>query len=155
LTLDEARRAWRERNGLSRYPQMVVVSYSLELDPGQPGVAGAVVLTTGDRENAALARVAEIVRCENLADGLELLRRLGLRHLLCEGGPRLFAALTALDLVDELCLTVSPLLAGAGAGRITAGRSHPALRMKLQHVLTSQDGNVLLRHSRREPPPAT
>ena len=38
----------------------------------------------------------------------------GLQRLLCEGGPSLLGQLLAADLLDELCLTVSPTLAGAG-----------------------------------------
>ena len=53
-------------------------------------------------------------------------RGAGWPQVLCEGGPHLFGALTAAGLVDELCLTVSPLLAGPGAGRIAAGPATPA-----------------------------
>lgn len=155
LTLDPQRRAWRAERGLPRYPRMVVVSESLKLDPDHPALAGAVVLTTGDGDNAALARVAEIVPCDDLAHGLKLLRDMGYGHILCEGGPGLFGGLAALDLVDELCLTLSPLLAGPGAGRITSGTPHPARGMRLAHVLTAGDGTVLMRHVRSERPQGT
>ena len=79
----------------------------------------------------------------DLAAGLTELRRRGLHQVLSEGGPEVFGWLTAADLVDELCLTVSPLLVGAGPGRITAG---PGVdlprRMALRHALV--DGDVLL-----------
>ena len=153
LTLDPQRRAWRAERGLSRYPRMVVVSKSLELDPAHPALAGAIVLTTGDGENAALARVAEILPCTDLEHGLKLLRDKGYGHILCEGGPVLFGELVALDLVDEVCLTLSPLLAGPGAGRIISGAGHrPARGMDLRHVLTAHDGTVLMRHVRSERP---
>lgn len=155
LTLDPQRRAWRRERGLSGYPRMVVVSKSLKLDPGHPALAGAIVLTTGDGDNPALARVAEILPCTDLAHGLELLRDKGYGHILCEGGPVLLGGLAALDLVDELCLTLSPLLAGPGSGRITAGQAHPSRQMRLAHVLTADDGTVLLRHVRCERPQAT
>jgi riboflavin biosynthesis pyrimidine reductase len=138
----------KERYGLGRYPSIVIVSNSLDLDPEQPALAGALILTTGQARNARLAEVAEIVRCRDLVHGLELLRERGLEHILCEGGPHLFGELAALDLVDELCLTLSPLLAGPGAGRIIEGRRHTPRSMMLRHVLTATDGTVLLRHSR-------
>src|SRR2546429_47066 len=53
----------------------------------------------------------------------------GLTRILCEGGPTLFADLAAAGQVDELCLTLSPLLAGPGAGRITSGASWPLDRV--------------------------
>ncbi|HEX6684493.1 MAG TPA: pyrimidine reductase family protein [Candidatus Limnocylindrales bacterium] len=156
LTLDPQRRAWRDERGLSRYPRMVVVSKSLDLDPGHPALAGAIVLTTGVAGvDVALARVAEIVPCDDLAHGLELLRGRGFRHVLCEGGPGLLGELTRLDLVDEVCLTVSPLLAGPGSGRIIAGAPHPARGMRIEHVLTADDGTVLMRHVRSGPRQAT
>jgi riboflavin biosynthesis pyrimidine reductase len=83
----------------------------------------------------------------DLAAGLAELRRRGHRQLLCEGGPQLFGSLTAADLVDELCLTVAPLLAGPGAGRITAGPPAPPRAMALRHVLVA-DGALLLRYTR-------
>jgi riboflavin biosynthesis pyrimidine reductase len=152
LTLDPQRRKWRAERGLSRYPRMVVVSKSLKLDPGHPALAGAIVLTTGDARNAELAKVAEILPCADLAHGLELLRDRGYRHILCEGGPVLLGELAALDLVDEVCLTLSPLLVGPGSGRIIAGPPHPARDLRLEHVLTADDGTVLTRYVRCERP---
>jgi riboflavin biosynthesis pyrimidine reductase len=45
------------------------------------------------------------------------LRERGHRRILCEAGPHTFGELVAVELVDELFLTRSPLLVGdAGAG---------------------------------------
>ena len=80
-------------------------------------------------QQAALAAAADVVVCGesvvDLAVGLAELRQRGLDQVLCEGGPHLFGALLAADLVDELCLTVSPLLAGPGSERIVAGPTRP------------------------------
>jgi riboflavin biosynthesis pyrimidine reductase len=64
---------------------------------------------------------------EPLRHALTTLRdRYGVRLLLCEGGPTLFAALLAEGLVDELFLTLAPKLAGGGDGpRITNGPALP------------------------------
>ena len=158
LRLDAPRRAWRRERGLPEFPTLVVVSGTLGLDPAQAAFVDApvrplVVTRAGapaDRR-AALAPVAEVVtageREVDLAAMLTELRGRGLGRLLCEGGPLLFGALSRADLVDEVCLTVSPLLAGPGAGRITAGEAGGARPMALRHVLTG-DGALLLRYTR-------
>ncbi|MFI1195614.1 pyrimidine reductase family protein [Micromonospora sp. NPDC020750] len=157
VRLSGPRRAWRRARGLAEYPTLVVVSGSLALDPAQAAFADApvrpVVLThAAATAPPGLAEVAELVRCGtdrvDLAAGLAELRRRGLGQLLCEGGPHLFGALTAADLVDEVCLTVAPLLAGAGPGRITAGNPGPHRELPLRHVLAAADGALMLRYAR-------
>ncbi|HEX6970581.1 MAG TPA: pyrimidine reductase family protein [Micromonosporaceae bacterium] len=156
VRLDERRRAWRRANGLPDYPTLVVVSESLDLDPRQGAFADApvrplVLTSSSEPVPDELGAAAEVIRVGesgvDFAVALAELHRRGLRQLLCEGGPHLFGSLTAAGMVDEVCLTVSPLLAGAGAGRITAGPPAPVRRMTLRHVL-SADGMLLLRYSR-------
>jgi len=151
VRLDERRRAWRRAHGLTEYPTLVVVSRSLDLDPAQDAFATAPVrplVLTHDRAvvPAGLAAVADVIRAGDgevdIGAGLAEVHRRGHRQLLCEGGPRLFGSLTAADAVDEVCLTVSPLLTGPGAGRITAGTPSPPRGLTLRHVLAS--GGVLL-----------
>ncbi|ADU07448.1 MULTISPECIES: pyrimidine reductase family protein [Micromonospora] len=171
VRLSPERRAWRREQGLAEFPTLVVVSGSLDLDPAQAAFADApvrpIVLTHADAvPPPGLADVADVIRCGtdqadapgrvDLVAGLAELRRRGLGQLLCEGGPHLFGALTAADLVDELCLTVAPLLAGAGPGRITAGDASVPRHLPLRHVLAAADGVLMLRYVRdpAETPPA-
>jgi riboflavin biosynthesis pyrimidine reductase len=113
-----------------------------------------VLTTTAASAPPGLDDVADLVRVGerevDIAAGLAALRERGLNQILCEGGPQLFGTLTAADLVDELCLTVSPLLAGAKAGRITAGphRDGGPLPLRLHHSLLADD-LLLLRYTRR------
>ena len=60
---------------------------------------------------------------------LNILRHeFGVRSLLCEGGPRLFAGLLAAGVVDELFLTIAPKLTGGGtAPSMTTGPELPDL----------------------------
>jgi riboflavin-specific deaminase-like protein len=150
LRLDAARRDWRRGNGLAEYPLMVVVTRSLDLDPAQEIFSDApirpIVITSAaapaDRR-AALAGVAEILtageREVDLAAAFAQLHARGATQLLSEGGPHLLGAMIAADLVDELCLTVSPLLAGGTAGRIATGPPGPPRSMALRHVLAEDD----------------
>lgn len=156
LRLDERRQAWRMAAGLPAYPTLVVVSGALDLDPRQAAFADApvrpVILTHRRAPHRPdLAEVADLVAVGedsiDLRAAVALLRGRGHHQLLCEGGPMLFGGLNAADLVDEVCLTVSPLLTGAGSGRITAGPTSPPRTMALRHVLAADDV-LLLRYTR-------
>jgi len=161
VRLDESRRAWRRERGLADYPTLVVVSARLALKPTHPALADApvrpIVVTHADADPAAreaLAPVADIIAVGaegqvDLAAGLAALHDRGLRQVLCEGGPHLLASLTAADLIDEMCLTVSPLLTGPGAGRITAGpvNQDAPRTLTLRQALAAGDV-LLLRYGR-------
>jgi riboflavin biosynthesis pyrimidine reductase len=155
------RRDWRRAHGLSEFPLMVVVSASLDLNLEQEIFADApirpIVITHGRapaERRAAAEKVAEVRTVGedevDLAAAIAGLHARGATQVLCEGGPHLFGALTAADLVDELCLTVSPLLAGPGAGRITAGPPSPPRAMSLRSILTGGD-MLFLRYARPRP----
>ena len=160
VRMSEDRRAWREQRGLAPYPRLVVVSGSLDLDPATPALADApvrpVVVThaaADDERRDALSAVADVLvhgidRVNLVAAVAELRDRYGLGHLLCEGGPHLFGALHSADLVDEVCLTLSALRTGPGAGRIIAGvPDGPARPMRLAHAIAAGD-TLLLRYVR-------
>lgn len=70
----------------------------------------------------------------------------GLRRVLCEGGPHLLETFLAAGLVDELCLTWSPLLVGGPAPRILDGPAFldPPRRARLAHLLHGDRDGVLL-----------
>ncbi|MEU4621410.1 pyrimidine reductase family protein [Actinoplanes sp. NPDC023801] len=159
LRLTEQGRAWRMANGLSPYPLMVVVSGSLDLDPAQLIFSDApvrpIVLThRAAPADAPIREAAEVIALGgdevDLAAGVRLLHDRGATRLLCEGGPGLLGAMIAADVVDELCLTVAPLLAGGTAGRIAHGPPAPPRRMSLRHALTHDD-MLFLRYVRSEP----
>jgi riboflavin biosynthesis pyrimidine reductase len=161
LRLGPRRRAWRLAHGLTEFPLMVVVSASLDLNLEQEIFSDApirpIVITHARapaERRAAAEKVAEVRTIGadevDLAAALAGLQAQGAAQVLCEGGPHLLGALTAADLVDELCLTVSPLLAGPGAGRITAGLPAPPRAMSLRSILTGGD-MLFLRYARPGP----
>lgn len=163
LRLDAPDVAWRQAHGLAPHPALAVVSARLDLDPAAAPFADApvrpVVLThdasPADRRRD-LARVADVVvagaSAVDLAAAVAALADRGLPQVLCEGGPHLFGALVAADLVDEMCLTVSPVLEGGDAGRAATGSPQATRRMRLAHVLTTDD-MVMLRYLREAQPP--
>ncbi|GAA4591284.1 pyrimidine reductase family protein [Actinoplanes octamycinicus] len=155
LRLTADARAWRRERGLPEFPLMVIVSRSLDLDPAQLVFADApvrpIVLTCRAAPASPIAEVAEVVAVGDervdLAAGVRLLHRRGATQLLCEGGPALLGSMVAADLVDELCLTMAPLLVGGRAGRIATGPPAPPRPMSLRHALT-RDDMLFLRYAR-------
>ncbi|MFZ1361708.1 MAG: dihydrofolate reductase family protein [Candidatus Nanopelagicales bacterium] len=74
----------------------------------------------------------------------------GYNRILCEGGPHLFDSLISAGLVDEVCLTISPLLVGAGTNenpisRIVAGDSQLTqdVKLDLARLAVANDGTLL------------
>ncbi|MFD1504535.1 pyrimidine reductase family protein [Georgenia yuyongxinii] len=158
MTLEPAAVAWRTARRLPAHPTLAIVSARLDLDPESPVFTQApsrpLVLTHAGAppwRRRALAAVADIVVCGrdavDPARAVAELTRRGLHQVLCEGGPHLLGTLIAADLVDELCLTLSPVLEGGRAGRISAGGAQATRAMRLAHVLTAGD-MLMLRYLR-------
>nr|WP_211176748.1 pyrimidine reductase family protein [Pseudonocardia acidicola] len=152
------RGARRPTEGRDTPPPIAVVTGTGNLDPQSPlftdTAVPPIILTLGSvpaqqRERLAAAGGDVVVLDRLDPSGLlaELDRR-GLRRVLCEGGPGLHGDLLAADAVDELCLTVAPLLAGNDAGRIATGRAEAVPRsMSLVGALHADD-TLLLRYRR-------
>jgi len=70
----------------------------------------------------------------------------GARTVLAEGGPTLNGDLARARLLDELCVTLSPLLASGDAKRIIAGSTLDELeRLRLRSVC-GEDDYLFLRY---------
>ena len=86
----------------------------------------------------------------DLARALAALAERGLTRVLTEGGPHLLGALLAAGLLDELCLTTTPLLEGPLPGRIVAGGQTPGEPLaaqratRLAHLLHAPEAGTLL-----------
>jgi riboflavin biosynthesis pyrimidine reductase len=163
-----ARRALRTASGLAEAPAIAVVSASLDLDLSAPlyraAEAAPTVLITSSaapvgRRNDIIDLASggsrlQLIEAPAAGAGVDLaaavanLRELGYRRILLEGGPRLFAAGVAAGVVDELCLSYSPLLAGPSGPRILAGPAELAgfpARLELIGLLT-EDSALFARY---------
>lgn len=113
----------RRRLGLSERPELFVVTATGDLDPALRALGeGAVVLTTraGEHRLRGLLQDSSVVSLGegdgvNVSDALNVICSRGHALVLTEGGPRLFGQLLSEELVDELFLTISPLLVGRSA----------------------------------------
>lgn len=165
VRLSDRRRGIRCDRGLAETLPTAVISRSLALDPGAdlfaaaPPDARTVVLTcaAADPERRhALAAVADVVLCGDAlvepARARAALVERGYRRILCEGGPTVFAEFARDGAADELCLSVTPLLAGPGPNRITAGLAWPGTGGATLTGLLEEDGALFCRY--RLSPPA-
>ena len=154
----------RAAAGQTTVPAIAVVSRSLRLDLASPlfteAAVRTIVITTTGSDASARARTAEV------ADGIEAgesdvdlvaavaaLRERGLHRIHAEGGPTLLGQLAASHLLDEILLTVSPVLAGGAfadgdpVSRILANAVlNDAPRPMHLHHLLEDDGTLFLRY---------
>ncbi|MBB4910066.1 pyrimidine reductase family protein [Actinophytocola algeriensis] len=157
----ELRASRRSNLGLTDVPPIAVVTGRGSVDPTSQLITDTtvppIVLTseaapTDWRKAMADAGVDVVVAGEDRVDpalALHALADRGLLRVCCEGGPTLFADLIAANLVDQLCLTVAPLLTGAGAVRVADGlpASEP-MSLTLESVL-SDEGFLMLRYRKK------
>lgn len=155
--------ASRVAAGLAPAPPIAIISRSLRLDWDMPLFADAaaadapppIIVTCGAADPEALARaeaVADVVvageaEVEPTAAVEALRARYGARVALCEGGPTLLGQVAAAGLLDELCLTIAPILGGdplpVSVTPVGAALTH----MRLAHVAEAH-GSLYLRYTR-------
>jgi riboflavin-specific deaminase-like protein len=123
---------WRKDHGQAPAPVIAVISRSLDLDTESRFFTEAlerpIIVTVRDTpltRRRAFEDVADVVTAgETFVDmsaAIRLLASRGHRRVLCEGGPTVLRNLIEHDLLDELCLTISPKLFGGNIHRIVAG----------------------------------
>ncbi|HEY2536133.1 MAG TPA: dihydrofolate reductase family protein [Solirubrobacteraceae bacterium] len=163
IVRDPNTRRARLRRGLREQPLACVVSAGLGFPPDLPLLADAdsevVFLTPSQASLPESAARVQYIRTHTPDGSLdlpgalcELHDRMHVRTLLCEGGPHLNGELLAAGLVDELFLSVAPLLAGEDLAderpplRILAGSDlEPSLQLELISAL-EHDSHLFLRY---------
>ncbi len=144
-------------------PAIVVVSLSMQLDFTlplftEPLVPTLVVTGAGaPAEGLAAARAAgvEVVVAGEGGGGdpLRLKAELAARghtRLLTEGGPRLLGQFAVAGALDEMCLTLSPRIAGGAASRVVSGAELPVPEELELAGLLEEEGFLFGRY--RRPP---
>lgn len=159
VTLDEGRRSRRAEHGLEPTPRLAIVSGALSVTPdmrvfGDPEHM-PLVLTGNDVPSErvdALAGKAEVVQLPTL-DPASIVSGLGdPTVVLCEGGPTLNGQLMSAGYVDEVNLTISPLVAVGESHRIAHGEDlRVPMEMRLLRTLVG-DRALFLRYVRADQP---
>jgi riboflavin biosynthesis pyrimidine reductase/RimJ/RimL family protein N-acetyltransferase len=151
---DDAR-GERTELGLSDAPVLAIVSGSLDLPWTDPVFAQSdqrpIVLTTADEGHPGLAAAraaADVVvlpgRQAAAVEAVDALHARGLTRIVCEGGVRLLAGVAAAGLIDEVDLSLSPLLAAGGQVHVGPPQASPT-RYELVQVL-HDDGFLFTRY---------
>jgi riboflavin biosynthesis pyrimidine reductase len=149
----------RSQRGAAPVPEVAIVTGRGSIEPAHPVLeSGAVVLTSTIGAKRLEGRLPAAATVLALAEDVRLdgrtivdaLHARGHRFVLCEAGPHTFGSLLAADAVQELFVTVSPLLAGdAGPGSryrlVEAADLVPPRRRKLLSVRRG-DEHLLLRY---------
>lgn len=158
LTEDAQER--RRQHGQSPTPPLAVVSRSLAFDWTAPVFADApedarthlITCAAADPKRRAEAEaVATVIvagddRVEPAA-ALQALAELGRSVVLCEGGPTWLGELVAADRLDELCLSISPIMGGDPLPVAVTPPGAGLARFELKSAM-AEDGTLFLRYER-------
>lgn len=145
--------AQRRARGQSAAPRLAVMSRSANFSPDE---AWLEPTNDGGRPFLIVPSDAPSHRLEALGDRVEVitaghgsvdlgsalgsLGRAGAEVVLSEGGPSVNGQLVAADLVDEVCLSLSPALVAGGSERIAHGDEPDLIhRFRLTRVLSADD----------------
>lgn len=159
---NEALRENRIKQGREPNPMKVGVAsninLSLESDFIKVGPARVVIFTTSQTSISQL----EILRAAgvniivedapqvDLTNMMQILKKIGVDHLMVEGGGTINFELMRLGLVDELMIYIAPMIFGGSHSPTLADGfgliRDNAIQMKLNHTETWDDGSVVLRY---------
>ncbi|MBB2990233.1 riboflavin biosynthesis pyrimidine reductase [Mycolicibacterium iranicum] len=156
-------RAARRRRGQSEVPPIAVLTRSGDLDADaalfhHTSVAPLILTSSraADDTRRRLGSLAEVIDASaalpdsvDLATALAMLAERGLLRVLAEGGPGILGMFTQADLLDELCITVAPVMLGGAPHRIVTGDGEVRHDMRLAHALGDDAGYLYLRYQRR------
>jgi len=162
--LPVAARQERQRRGQAEVPPIAVVTRSGDLDPSARLFTRTevppLILTsarTVEDTRRRLGTVAEVVDASgtdpNSADPtviLKVLAERGLFRVLAEGGPLFLGSLIGNGLMNELCLTIAPILVGGTAKRIVTGLGDVHTKMRRTHLLSDDEGYLYTRYVRAD-----
>jgi riboflavin biosynthesis pyrimidine reductase len=148
----------RSAAGQPPAPVMAVVSNRLHLDFSaryftqalQRPIVATCEAAPADSLRAAREVADVIVAGAKTVEPALLVERLAERghtRLLCEGGPTFLGDVAAAGALDELCLTISPMLVGGPSRRILDGPVlEPPARLHLAQLLLDDDELLYARY---------
>jgi riboflavin biosynthesis pyrimidine reductase len=159
VVMSPERQDERRARGQEPVPAIAVVSGNCQFDWSTPFFAAAtrrpiiVTVDTADaRARAEAERHADVIVAGadsvDLAFAITEIGARGARSILAEGGPTLNGELAQAMLLDELCVTLAPLLASGDAKRLIAGSPLEKLAPLAVRSVCEEDEYLFLRYRR-------
>jgi riboflavin biosynthesis pyrimidine reductase len=159
-----AQRQERQRRGQAEVPPIAIVTHGADFEHDAKIFTRTevppLIMTSReavDDANGRFGSMAEIVDASGTQpDRVDLAVVLGtfaqrkLLRVLSEGGPAMIGLLIEHGLLDELCMTIAPILVGGQARRIAAGDGEAHTRMRRSHLLTDDEGYLYTRYVKDE-----
>jgi riboflavin-specific deaminase-like protein len=158
--MSAAQRQERQSRGQSEVPPIAVVTHSADLPHDAKlftrSEVKPLILTSRETAGEASRRLGALAEVIDASDAqpdrvdsraaLRILDERGLRRVLLEGGPSLLSSFIEQDLIDEMCVTIAPILVGGLARRIATGSGEAHTRMRRSHLLTDGEGYLYSRY---------
>ena len=162
--LSVAQRRERQGRGQSEVPPIAIVTHGADFEHDAKIFTRTevppLILTSRDAVDDARGRfgaVADVIDASgresdrvDLSSVLATFADRKLLRVLSEGGPGIISLLIADGLIDELCVTIAPILVGGEAGRIAVGDGTAHTRLRRSHLLTDDEGYLYTRYVRDE-----
>jgi riboflavin biosynthesis pyrimidine reductase len=155
-----AQRRERQSRGQAELPPIAVVTHSADFEHDAKIFTRTevppLIMTCRDAADEARGRLGSLAEVIDASGDhtdrvdptvvLKIFAERGLRRVLSEGGPSLISLLLEHDLLDELCVTIAPILVGGPARRIATGSAESHTRMRRSHLLTDDEGYLYTRY---------
>jgi riboflavin biosynthesis pyrimidine reductase len=155
-----AQRQARQHRGQAEVPPIAVLTNTAMLDHDAKlftrTEVAPLIFTCADAVADATGRlgsIAEVIDASgsqsdrvDVAAVLKTLADRTMFRVLVEGGPAILGQMIELDLLDELCITIAPLLVGGGADRIATGLGQVHTSMRRGHLLIDDAGYLYARY---------
>lgn len=152
-------RPTRSALGLGEELPLVCVSGTGQVPPRLRDAPRGTVLMATHTQSPGLGEARDVlgpeqvlVCGEDTVDDRRLVRMLadrGWDRILTEGGPRLVSSMIAAGVLDEVCLSLTPVVVGGAGPRMTTAEAVPTGYHP--RILVEEDGTLLGRWLRTEP----
>jgi len=157
VRLDSERRASRAEMGRAEAPTLAIVTGRLSIDPdakvfSDPGYKPMIITSTeaDPSKLMMLGDAADVVILQSL-DPSTILGHLGAAQtVLLEGGPSLNGQFAAAGLIDEVNLSLAPVLIAGDSSRITRGKAMKTPQSMLVDRVLYGDRLMFIRYVRTD-----